>query len=62
MTHLTSLYIQQSDAFTNNIIRSLHLNTQLSINALEAAGSSLKTCSNVLKAGAEGFVQKERQA
>jgi hypothetical protein len=52
-TPLTSLYIQQSDAFTNNMIRSLHINTQLSINALEAVGSSLKTCSNVVKAGAE---------
>jgi len=52
-TPLKSLYIQQSDAFTNNMIRSLQINTQLSINALEAVGSSLKTCSNVVKAEAE---------
>jgi hypothetical protein len=59
---LTSLYIQQSDALTNNIIRSLDINTQLSINAIEAAGSILKTCCDVVKAGgAEGFIQNERQ-
>ncbi|MGC2572655.1 MAG: hypothetical protein WA364_14175 [Candidatus Nitrosopolaris sp.] len=60
-TPLTSLYIQQSDALTNNIIRGRDINTQLIINALEAAGSILKTCSDVVKAGAEGFIQKERQ-
>jgi hypothetical protein len=61
-TPLAALYIQQSDALTNNIIRSLDIYTQLSINAIQAAGSILKTCCDVVKAGAEGFIQKERQA
>jgi len=44
-TLLATIYIQQSDSLTNNIIRSLLTATQLSINALEAAGNSLKICS-----------------
>jgi hypothetical protein len=40
-TPLTTIYIQQSDSMTNNIIRGLHTGTQLTINALEAAGNSL---------------------
>ncbi|HYV52759.1 MAG TPA: hypothetical protein VE971_05635 [Candidatus Eisenbacteria bacterium] len=49
-TPLTTIYIQQSDSLTNNIIRSLYAAIQLGINALEAAGNSLETCSNVVKA------------
>jgi hypothetical protein len=52
-TPLAKIYIQQSDALTNNMIRNLHTTTQLGINALEAAGNSLETCSNVLKAVTE---------
>ena len=36
-TLLATIYIQQSDSLTNNIIRSLHTAIQLSINTLEAA-------------------------
>jgi hypothetical protein len=60
-TPLATLYIQQSDALTNNIIRGLDINTQLNINTIEAAGSILKTCCEVVKAGVDGFIQKERQ-
>ena len=49
-TPLATLYIGQSDALTNNIIRSLDINTQLIINALEAAWGSLKTCCDVVNA------------
>jgi hypothetical protein len=49
-TPLATLYIQQSDALTNNIIRSLDINAQLIINALEAAGGSLKTCCDIVNA------------
>ena len=38
-TPLTTIYIQQSDSLTNNIIRSLHTATQLSIDALEACST-----------------------
>jgi hypothetical protein len=43
-TPLATIYIQQSDSMTNNIIRSLHTATLSSINALEAARDSLETC------------------
>lgn len=52
-TPLATLYIQQLDALTNNIIRNLVINNQLIINALEAAGNSLETSSNVIKAVTE---------
>ena len=52
-TPFTAIYIQQSDSLTNNIIRSLYAATQLGINALEAAGNSLQTCSNVVEAVTE---------
>jgi hypothetical protein len=52
-TPLAKIYIQQSDALTNNMIRSLHTTTQLGINVLEAAGNSFETCSNVVKAVTE---------
>jgi hypothetical protein len=41
-TPLATIYVQLSDSMTNNIIRSLHTATQLSINALEAAGIASK--------------------
>jgi hypothetical protein len=50
---LATLYLQQSDALTNNIIRTLGTNNQLTINALEAARNSLETSSNVVKAVTE---------
>ncbi|HYA85348.1 MAG TPA: hypothetical protein VEH06_18165 [Candidatus Bathyarchaeia archaeon] len=52
-TPFATIYIQQSDSLTNNIVRSLHTATQLGINTLEAAGNSLETCSNVVKAVTE---------
>ena len=52
-TPLAKIYIQQSDAMTNNIIRNLHTTTQLGINAVEAVGNSFETCSNVIKAVTE---------
>ena len=36
-TPFATIYIQQSDSMTNNIVRSLHTAIQLSINTLEAA-------------------------
>lgn len=52
-TPFATIYIQQSDSLTNNIIRSLHTATQLGVNTLEAARNSLETCSNVVKAVTE---------
>jgi hypothetical protein len=48
-TLLATLYIQQSDALTNNIIRSPGTNNQLAINALEAARNNLETYNNIVK-------------
>jgi hypothetical protein len=50
---LATLYIQQSDALANYVIRTLATNTKLAINALEAARNSLETSSNVVKAVTE---------
>lgn len=41
-TPLATIYIQLSDSMTNNMIRSLHTSTQLSVNALEVAGIASK--------------------
>lgn len=48
-TPLATLYIQQSDALANNIIRSLDTNNRLTINALEATRNNLETYNNIVK-------------
>ena len=52
-TPLATLYLEQSEALTYNIIRTLATNTKLAINALEAARNSFETSSNVVKAVTE---------
>jgi hypothetical protein len=49
MTPFTAVYLQQSNALTNNMIRTLDTAKQLTINALEAAGNNLETYNNIVK-------------
>ena len=48
-TPFTAVYLQQSNALTNNMIRTLDTTTQLTINALEAAGNNLEIYNNIVK-------------
>ena len=48
-TPFTAVYLQQSNALTNNMIRTLDTTKQLTINALEAVGNNLETYNNIVK-------------
>jgi galactokinase len=49
----STLYLQQSEALANNMIRTLATNNQLAINVLEAARNSIETSNNVVNSVTE---------
>jgi hypothetical protein len=52
-TPLTTLYLQQLETLANNMIRTLATDSQLAINALQAAGNSIQTSNNVVNSVTE---------
>lgn len=49
----TDEFVKQSNEFTENIVRAVHINNQLTVNAIHAAGENFRTLNRAIESGTE---------